>query len=185
MQQEKRKWQMAFRRFVLENTPSEQYAPYFGLCRADLRSWIEAQFSTNQNWENFGKVWQFEHVIPVSWFNLNSEEDLKACWNYLNFRVAPVDGTGYATDLLFAKHYFEMLYQASGFQSCVYYIDKLDTILKQHTVPVKDSILSFIQTNKTVLEAIPTFSSDEYQQYLGSGSAKSILTEREILKKFG
>jgi hypothetical protein len=78
-----------------------------------------------------------------------------------------------------------MLYQASGFQSCVYYIDKLDTILNQHTVPVKDSILSFIQTNKTVLEAIPTFSSDEYQQYLESGSGKSILTEREILKKFG
>jgi len=185
MQHEKRKWQMAFRRFVLENAPSEQYAPYFGLCRADLRRWFEAQFSADQNWENFGKVWQFEHIIPVAWFDFHSEAELKACWNYLNLRVAPVDGSGHSPDLLFAKDYFEKLYQASGLQGCVYYINKLKTILNHHGVSVFDPVLAFIQSNKIALDAIPTFSREEYQQYLETGSAKSILTEREILKKFG
>ena len=34
---EKRKWQLAFRRYVLEGTPSEAYAPYFGIDRVQLR----------------------------------------------------------------------------------------------------------------------------------------------------
>jgi len=176
---------MAFRRFVLENAPSEQYAPYFGLCRSDLRNWIETQFSEGQSWENFGKAWQFEHIISVAWFNTDSDEELKACWNYLNLRVAPVEGAGHSTDLFFAKQYFEKLYKASAFQGCLYYLNKLDAILEQHSLPLKDSIVGFIQTNKTVLDVIPTFSSEEYGQYLETGSAKLILTEREILKKFG
>ncbi len=186
MKNDKRKWQMAFRRFVLENSPSEQYAPYFGLCRVDLRKWFEAQFSNGINWENFGKAWQFEHIIPVAWFNDESEQELKACWNYLNLRVAPIEGSKPSSDLLFAQQYFEKLYQASGFQGCLYYIDMLKAIIKAYsTAAVSDSIVTFIETNQTALDAILTFSTEEYQQYLETGSAKSILTEREILKKFG
>lgn len=176
---------MAFRRFVLENAPSEQYAPYFGLCRSDLRTWIETQFTASQNWDNFGKVWQFEHIISVAWFDTNSVEELRACWNFLNLRVAPIEGAGHSTDLFFAKDYFERLYQATGFQACLYYIHKIAALLNQHAVPLQDSSVAFIQTNQLVLDAIPTFSSEEYGQYLETGSAKSILTEREILKKFG
>lgn len=186
MQNEKRKWQMAFRRFVLENAPSEQYAPYFGLCRTDLRKWIEAQFANGLSWENFGKAWQFEHIIPIAWFNTSDEEELKACWGFLNIRVTPLEeGAGHPTDLLFAKDYFEKLYEVSGFEGCLYYLKKLDALLKQQTAPVHASLIGFIQDNRTALNAIPSFSADEYQQYLETGSAKSILTEREIVKKFG
>ncbi len=176
---------MAFRRFVLENAPSEQYAQYFGLCRKDLRKWIEAQFAEGLSWENFGKTWQFEHVIPIAWFNTDSEVELSACWNYLNIRVARINVMGHASDLLFAKAYFEKLYQASGFQGCLFYLNKLASILSEHEMSASVALIDFIHSNKTILDAIPSFSSEEYQQYLETESAKSILTEREILKKFG
>lgn len=186
MQNEKRKWQMAFRRFVLENAPSEQYAPYFGLCRIDLRKWIEAQFSNDLSWENFGKAWQFEHIIPIAWFNTSNEEELKACWGFLNIRVTPLEGgSGHSIDLMFAKDYFEKLYQDSGFEGCLYYLKKLDAILIEHSAIPSTKLIAFLQANKTELNSIPSFSADEYLQYLETGSAKSILTEREILKKFG
>ncbi len=184
MQKDKRKWQMAFRRFVLENSPSEQYSPYFGLCRTDLRNWFETQFSNGISWENFGKVWQFEHIIPIAWFD-SSEEELKACWNFLNIRVSPTEGTGRPSDLLFAKKHFETLYKASGFQGCQYYLNKLEFIIGQQTNLPSAEAIHFLQSNQIVLEAVLTFSPDEYQQYLETGSAKSVLIEREILKKFG
>lgn len=175
---------MAFRRFVLENAPSEQYATYFGLCRTDLRNWFEKQFSNGQSWENFGKAWQFEHIIPVAWFD-SSEEELKACWNFLNLRVSPTESSGHPSDLLFAKQYFETLYKASGFQGCQFYLNKLEFIVGQQANLPSAETIHFLQSNQIVLEAVSTFSPDEYRQYLETGSAKSILTEREILKKFG
>lgn len=176
---------MAFRRFVLENAPSEQYASYFGLCRTDLRNWFETQFLNGLSWENFGKAWQFEHIIPVAWFDTTSEEELKACWNYLNIRVSPTDGLGGSSDLLFAKRHFEVLFEKTGFQGCLYYIKKLESIINEQFVSPPLELLDFVQTNQLILAAIPGFSNEEYQQYLETESAKSILTEREILKKFG
>jgi hypothetical protein len=185
MQNDKRKWQMAFRRFVLKNAPSEQYAPYFGLCRKELRAWFEAQFFDGLSWENFGKAWQFEHIIPITWFD-SSHEELKACWNFLNIRVSPTEGSsGRPSDLLFAKKHFETLYKVSGFQGCQYYLNKLEFIIGQQVNLPSSETIHFLQSNQIVLDAISTFSPAEYQQYLETGSAKSILTEREILKKFG
>lgn len=176
---------MAFRRFVLENAPSELYAPYFGLCRKELRAWVEAQFSKSLSWDNFGKAWQFEHIIPVAWFDTTSEEELKACWNYLNIRVSPTDSLGGSSDLLFAKRHFEVLFEKTGFKGCLYYIKKLESIIHEQFVSPPLELLDFIQTNQLILDEIPGFSNEEYQQYLETESAKSILTEREILKKFG
>ena len=69
---EKRKWQIAFRRYVLERNPSVFYAPYFGLDIDTLRKWLESQFMEGIDWDGFGKDWQFEHIIPVTytgWFS--------------------------------------------------------------------------------------------------------------------
>jgi hypothetical protein len=61
----------------------------------------------------------------------------------------------------------------------------LEFIINEQFVSPPLELLDFIQTNQLILAAIPSFSHDEYQQYLDTESAKSVLTEREILKKFG
>lgn len=182
---EKRKWQVAFRRFVLEGSPSEQYAPYFGLHRKALIEWFESQFTGIQNWENFGSNWQFEHVIPVSMFDTSLESELKLCWSYLNIRVASLEGDVSLTDLSFAKAYFEKLYTQTGFPEVVKFLTKIESITKNKNLGLTNKQLDFIQSNMKDLQAIPGFTKEEYAQYLETESAQAILTEREILKKFG
>lgn len=182
---EKRKWQVAFRRFVLEGSPSEQYAPYFGLHRKALREWFESQFTDNQSWENFGAAWQFEHVIPVSLFDTSEEDERKLCWNYLNIRVASLEGGTLQSDLSFAKAYFEKINAMTGFAETSKFIAKIDAITNKNSLGLTGKQLDFIQLNMKDLEAIPGFTKEEYDQYLETESAQAILTEREILKKFG
>lgn len=182
---EKRKWQVAFRRFVLEGSPSEQYAPYFGLHRKALREWFESQFKDNQSWENFGAVWQFEHVIPVSLFDTSKEDELKLCWNYLNIRVASLEGGALQSDLSFAKAYFEKINAVTAFAETSKFIAKIDAIKNKNGLGLTEKQLDFILLNKKDLEAIPGFTKEEYDQYLETESAQAVLTEREILKKFG
>ena len=52
---EKRKWQIAFRRYVLEKNQCPSYAPYFGLDIQKIREWFEIQFEKGVKWEDFGK----------------------------------------------------------------------------------------------------------------------------------
>jgi len=73
---EKRKWQIALRRYLLDKQPSSYYAPYFGLDIETFREWIAVQFDMECNWENFSKNWQLELIIPASYFDFNQEEDL-------------------------------------------------------------------------------------------------------------
>src|SRR6188474_3101936 len=81
---EKRKWQVALRRYVLDKNLSPAYAWYFGLSIDQFRNWIEIQFTEGLSWENFGSAWQFDHVIPVAYFDFSLEEDLLLCWNFIN-----------------------------------------------------------------------------------------------------
>jgi hypothetical protein len=84
---EKRKWQIALRRYVLEGSPARNYAPYFGLDIKNMRYWFELQFEKDYSWNNFGKRWQFSHLIQVTHFDFESELELNLCWNFTNLCV--------------------------------------------------------------------------------------------------
>jgi hypothetical protein len=77
---------------------------------------LRHNFRTAYPGRTLEKPGSFEHIIPVAWFDTTSEEELKACWNYLNIRVSPTDGLGGSSDLLFAKRHFEVLFEKTGFQ---------------------------------------------------------------------
>ena len=115
---EARKWQLAYRRFVIEGVPSEKYAPYFGLDRNSLRDWIELQFTNGLNWEGFGKNWQFEHIMPLAYFDFTIDSDLYLCWNFINLGVEsklvePEKQTEKRVDILGAKLFFQNLQSLS------------------------------------------------------------------------
>jgi hypothetical protein len=57
----------------------------------DLRHHLESLFQTGMTWENYGKEWHLDHVIPKSWFELETEDgvdeyELKACWALRNLQ---------------------------------------------------------------------------------------------------
>lgn len=184
---EKRKWQLAFRRYVLEAALSENYARFFGMDRENLRKWFGFQFDDIMNWENFGTAWQFEHIVPVALFNFEEEEDLKLCWNFINIRVEPIYPghiKNKRIEPIASKAYFKYLYEQTGLALCTKMIDKLEAIELEAMEP-NPALEGFILQNKDWLEQIPTLSREEFTRFTEGIPVKDLLLEREILKKFG
>jgi 5-methylcytosine-specific restriction endonuclease McrA len=45
----------------------------------ELRAHLEKQFKSGMTWENYGKVWEIDHIKPISKFDLSIlEERIKA-----------------------------------------------------------------------------------------------------------
>lgn len=185
---EKRKWQLGYRRYVLEGKPSEAYARYFGLSTAQLREWFELQFSEELNWKNFGKAWQFDHIVPAAYFDYSNEEDLFLCWNFINMRVEKLEPTAIARsgkgDLLAARVYFQNLYQKTGLSLCGKMLTKIESI-KTAGIEVNPRSEAFITQNIDWLEKMNDLSAEEFAKLNNGMSVSDILLEREILKKFG
>lgn len=48
--------------------------------------YIESQFTGEICWDNYGKVWHIDHIIPCFMFDLFDSEQVKQCWHYTNLR---------------------------------------------------------------------------------------------------
>ena len=48
--------------------------------------WIEYQLEEGMTMQNYGSVWQLDHVLPISSFNLLDEEELQKAMNWKNIR---------------------------------------------------------------------------------------------------
>ena len=184
---EKKKWQLALRRYVVEKNKSPIYAFYFGLSIDQFRSWIEIQFTDGLKWTNFGTAWHFEHIIPVSYFDFSNEDDLKLCWNFVNIRVQsvePENESGYNVPVIAAKSYFETLYNNTGYILCLKILEHIIQI-ERKTNKNEMPIEAFIKSNKLQLDIITTLSKEEFNNINLGISVEDILLEREILLKFG
>lgn len=185
---EKRKWQLAFRRYVLENALSEKYAPYFGLDHQTIRKWFEIQFTEGLNWENFGSAWQFDHIIPIAYFNFEIEEDLYLCWNFINIRIEaimPDNSKAERIDTLVAKAYFENLYSQTEFSICKRLLDKINQLEANSIQENNQEIKAFLINQKEWLEQVATLTKEEFARFNKGTSIENVMKEREILKKFG
>ena len=65
-----------------------KYSDALGYTWAELRSHLEAQFAPDMSWENWGDVWELDHIIPLSSFRYTSIEDqeFRDCWALGNLR---------------------------------------------------------------------------------------------------
>jgi hypothetical protein len=184
---EKRKWQVALRRYVLEEKAAAAYAPYFGLDVKGFREWIALQFTPELKWESFATAWQFDHIVPVTYFDFSKEEDLFLCWNFINIRVEKLElnkNRGNRIDVLAVKPYFQDLYYKTGYGFCLKMIEKLSQI-EVSNIESHPAIENFIISNKEHLEMIASLNQEEFAKFNQGILLKDILLEREILKKFG
>jgi hypothetical protein len=76
---------------------------------------IKPQLKDGMTLENHGKVWHYDHIIPINSFNLNSKIEQMRCFNFLNVRPMLATenlskGTKYKFDInLEIKLFFQVL----------------------------------------------------------------------------
>jgi hypothetical protein len=183
---EKRKWQIALRRYVLEKTNCVPYAPYFGLDIENMRKWFEVQFGEGIGWSDFAKKWQFDHIIPVTYFDYSNDAELRLCWNFTNIRIEPFQRNkdrGHRLDVLAAKGYFEKLYKKTNYVVCRKLLDKIDLIELSTLISSKKQ-QQFIIDNKPYLDMIENYSAFEFELLNNGRSIAEVNKEIEFLKKF-
>lgn len=184
---EKRKWQISLRRYVIGRNPSPNYAPYFGLDINNMRQWFEYQFTAGVNWASFGANWQFDHIIPVTYFDFAIEEELKMCWNFTNLRVELIKQNkdrGNRVDVLAAKHYFRDLYENTGYKVCQLLLQKIDQIeiaeIMSTTVQKQ-----FIKEHLDYLRMIEGYSVFEFELLNSGRSIEEVKKEISFISNLG
>jgi len=66
---------------------TDRVCKYTGINNKTLIEYLEGLFTDGMNWENYGTIWQIDHKIPMAWFDLTNEEEIKCCCNYKNLQT--------------------------------------------------------------------------------------------------
>lgn len=51
-----------------------------------LRQYLERQFQPGMSWNNYGTVWEVDHMMPCSSFNLEKKEEQYKCYHFTNMQ---------------------------------------------------------------------------------------------------
>ena len=54
---------------------------YIGLNVGELKILLESRMKPSMSWNNYGKHWQVDHVVPFWLFDMDDEKDLKLVWH--------------------------------------------------------------------------------------------------------
>lgn len=89
---EKRQTDLNFRlsevlRSKIHKLLRNQTTSYINVIGCDIeffKKWISFRFDENMNWSNFGTYWQFDHIIPISKFDI--EKDKHICFHWTNLQ---------------------------------------------------------------------------------------------------
>lgn len=57
-----------------------------GCSLTELKEHIEKQFKVEMNWNNYGKIWEIDHIKPCSKFDLTKLEEQQKCFHYTNLQ---------------------------------------------------------------------------------------------------
>lgn len=177
---EKRKWQIALRRYVVDRNPSAYYAPFFGLDMDTLRTWLQCQVDTPIIWEDFSKQWQLDHILPVSYFDFNLEEEMRLCWNFTNISVIDINQQN-KVDLLAAKQYFMQFYEATEFSVYKELVIKIETIEKTRPKDIH-KLITFHNNNKAQIASLKDMDGYSFKKMNEGASLNDILEENRLIQ---
>lgn len=149
-----------------------------------MRQWFEYQFTPHIGWEDFGKKWQFDHIIPVTFFDFTKENDLKLCWNFTNLRVELFQKNkdrGNRLDVLMAKSYFKELFEKTHYIPCQKLLLKIDEIEISEFLSTEQQ-QSFIKSHWNYLTMIQNYNSFEFELLNSGRSVEEVNKEIDHLK---
>ena len=85
---EERKLMNTFRDRVKRGIQTDRKKTFelLGCSFAELKVYIESQFYPEMDWNNWGKVWELDHIIGCINFDFNNPDELAKCFHYTNLR---------------------------------------------------------------------------------------------------
>jgi hypothetical protein len=51
-----------------------------------FKKWIEFRFDENMTWDNLGKLWEIDHILPVSAFDFTDKNNINICFHWTNLQ---------------------------------------------------------------------------------------------------
>jgi hypothetical protein len=57
-----------------------------GCSALELRNYFESLFKNDMNWNNYGKVWNIDHIYPLSKVDWNNAEEVSKACHYTNLK---------------------------------------------------------------------------------------------------
>lgn len=67
-----------------KSTKFNKSVKYLGCPIKEYREFLENQFLPEMTWDNHGKIWEIDHIIPCDSFDLIIEEEQLKCFHYSN-----------------------------------------------------------------------------------------------------
>jgi len=80
-----------------------------------FKKWISFQFLPDMNWDNFGILWQLDHIIPINQFNLENKNEQKICFNWTNLQPLYCEENRKKSDKLELHYYFNSIISTHRF----------------------------------------------------------------------
>lgn len=71
--------------FLKGKKAGRKWESFVGYSFDDLKVHLESKFIGAMMWNNYGSVWEVDHIIPKSWFG-KSEKELKKAWALSNLQ---------------------------------------------------------------------------------------------------
>lgn len=73
------------RQALINSIPkSGTYKKYLGCSIKEYKQYLEKQFTSEMNWENYGTYWEIDHINPISKFDFNIDDNIYAAFHYTN-----------------------------------------------------------------------------------------------------
>ena len=78
-----------------------KHSQLIGCSSEFFRSWITSLFTPLMSMRTYGTVWELDHIVPVSLFNLQNEIHVKLCYSWENVRPCLCSVNKHKTNYLF------------------------------------------------------------------------------------
>ena len=80
----KKQLQQQLNRYYNTLFPCKELSKIIGMEKKTFKEWVENHFVDGMTSENYGTVWQLDHIVPAHFFNFDNQEDTYICFNYMN-----------------------------------------------------------------------------------------------------
>jgi hypothetical protein len=76
------------------------YKEIIGCTPKELQTHLTNLFSYGMSWDNYGTIWDVDHIIPCRAFDQTKKNHVVKCWNYKNLRPMIKASNYFKSDLL-------------------------------------------------------------------------------------